>query len=119
MILLLAARGAKMFTTMHNFPPRTSRWREAIWKARMHIVSRLPNYLLFTSNNDTKNRLRGWVEEDFWHRIRVTFTAVNPPQIAEAAAAQFDRSSVLRAHSIECGRFVILCVGQFVDRKGR
>ena len=26
---------------------------------------------------------------------------------------------MLRAHSIECGRFVILCVGQFVDRKGR
>ncbi len=119
MILLLVTRGANVFSTMHNFPPPTSRWREAVWKARMQIVSRLPRYHIFTSNNDTKNRLLGWVSENFWHRIRVTFTAVNPPQIDEAAATPFDRCSVLKTHRIVADNFIVLCVGQFVDRKGR
>jgi len=48
MILLLVVRGANVFSTMHNFPPRTSRWREAIWRARMQIVSCMPRYHIFT-----------------------------------------------------------------------
>jgi glycosyltransferase involved in cell wall biosynthesis len=104
---------------MHNFPPRTSRWRELIWKVRLQIVSRLPRYLIFASNNDTKDRLRGWVSEDFWNRIPVTYTAIDPPQIDEAKAAPFDRSAVLRSHSISPTDFIVLSVGQFIDRKGR
>ena len=119
LILLLVARGANVFSTMHNFPPRSSWWRELIWKTRMQIVSRLPRYLIFASNNDTKDRLRGWVSEDFWPRIPVTYTAVNPPQIDEAKTAPFDRSAVLESHSISNADFIVLCVGQFIDRKGR
>jgi glycosyltransferase involved in cell wall biosynthesis len=44
---------------------------------------------------------------------------VNPPEIDQALAAPFDRSRVLEAHGIPADDFVVLCVGNFIDRKGR
>ena len=115
----MSLRGAKLFLTLHNFLPDAPAWRTAVWKARMRFVSRLRGINFFASNNDTKNRLRGWVTEKFWNRIRVTFTAVNPPQIDQALNAGFDRDAALAALDIPATDFVVLCVGQFLDRKGR
>ena len=115
----MAMRGAKVFVTLHNFLPDAPAWRKAIWKSRLQIVSRLPGLNFFASNNDTRNRLRGWVSDRFWDRIRVTFTAVDPKQIAEASEAPFDRAQTLSTHGVSTGDFVVLCVGQFIDRKGR
>jgi glycosyltransferase involved in cell wall biosynthesis len=115
----MAARGAKVFLTLHNFLPDAPAWRTALWKNRFKFVSRLKGLMFFASNNDTKNRLRGWVNERFWERIPVAFTAVNPPQIDEALAAPFDRTGTLKSHGIPADKFIVLCVGQFIDRKGR
>ena len=115
----MSLRGAKLFLTLHNFLPDAPAWRTAVWKARIRFVSRLGGINFFASNNDTKNRLRGWVTEKFWNRIRVTFTAVNPPQIDQALNAGFDRDAALAALDIPATDFVVLCVGQFIDRKGR
>ena len=115
----MSLRGAKVFLTLHNFLPDAPRWRTALWKARFRFVSRLRGINFFASNNDTRNRLRGWVTDNFWNRIRVTFTAVDPPQIEDALNAAFDRDSTLAALGIPATDFVVLCVGQFIDRKGR
>lgn len=119
-ITAMSLRGAKLFMTLHNFLPSDAPgWRKAVWKSRFQFVSRLPGVGFFASNNDTKNRLRGWVSESFWHRIRVAFTAVNPPQIDAARSAPFDRHAMLDKHSISTRDFIVLCLGQFIDRKGR
>jgi glycosyltransferase involved in cell wall biosynthesis len=115
----MALRGAKVFVTLHNFLPDAPPWRKAVWKTRLQLVSRLAGLNFFASNNDTKNRLRGWVTDEFWKRIRVTFTAVDPSQIADAASAPFDETAVLEAHRIAPNDLIVLCVGQFIDRKGR
>ena len=115
----MAARGAKVFLTLHNFLPDAPAWRTTLWKNRFKFVSRLKGLMFVASNNDTKNRLKGWVNESFWNRIPVAFTAVNPPQIDEALDAPFDRDEILRKHGIPTDKFIVLCVGQFIDRKGR
>jgi glycosyltransferase involved in cell wall biosynthesis len=116
----MSLRGAKVFLTLHNFLPEKGwRLRRLIWKARFRFVSYLPGINFFASNNDTKNRLKGWVNDRFWDRIRVTSTAVDPPQIAEAAAATFDQAEERKKHGITAGDLVVLCVGNFIDRKGR
>lgn len=115
----MAIRRAKVFVTLHNFLPDAPAWRKAIWKGRLKYVSRLRGLNFFASNNDTRDRLRGWVTDRFWKRIRVTFTAVDPPQIEAAATAPFERERVLASHGIPLKDFVVLCVGQFIDRKGR
>ncbi len=115
----MALRGARVFLTLHNFLPEASALRKAVWKTRLRYVSYLPGVHFFTSNSDTKNRLRGLVSDKFWERIKVTYTAVNPPQIDEALAVPFDRPRTLEAQGIRPDNFIVLCVGQFIDRKGR
>ncbi len=115
----MSLRRASVFLTLHNFLPDAPGWRRMIWKSRLNFVSRLPGLNFFASNNDTKNRLRGWVTSKFWDRIRVTFTAVDPRQITDASAAVFDRVTTLETHGVSPGDFIVLSVGQFIDRKGR
>jgi len=116
---LLSMRGANVFVTMHNFLPRHSALREAIWKFRLQFVSRLPGFHIFASNHDTRNKLKGWVADKFQERIPVTYTCVNPPEIDEALNAETDTAELRRSIGVSETDFLVLCVGQFVDRKGR
>ncbi|MFN0140371.1 MAG: glycosyltransferase family 4 protein [Pyrinomonadaceae bacterium] len=115
----LSLRGANVFMTMHNALPNKPAWRVPIWKMRLQFVSRLRGFHILTSNKDTKDRLRGWVESKFWENIKVTYTCVNPPEIQRVLTSSFSKNEVREKHGIGASSFVVLCVGQFVDRKGR
>ena len=115
----LSLRRANVFVTMHNALPNTPAWRVPVWKARLQFVSRLPGFHIFTSNKDTKRKLRGWVADKFWHEIKVTYTCVNPPEIERVRSSAVNRIEARRKHKIDNEKLVVLCVGQFVDRKGR
>ncbi len=119
LLTALSIRRAHVFVTMHNIMPRSSTGRELIWKIRMQFVSRLPRFHIFPSNQDTKNRLKGWVSNKFFNEMEVTYTAVNPDEIAEAANSPLDVVETRRKHGIDAHKFLVLCVGQFIDRKGR
>lgn len=115
----LSMRRANVFVTMHNATPRNPAWRAVVWKLRLQFVSRLPGFHIFTSNQDAKDKLRGWVEDGFWNDIRVTYTSVNPPEIEDVRALKLDTAGLRRSQAISEDKFIALCVGQFVDRKGR
>src|SRR5436305_10897245 len=85
----------------------------------MQFVSRLPGFHIFASNKDTKKKLKGWVADSFWKNIKITYTCVDPPQIVAASKAKFDKMAAMAQLGIPKEKFVVLCVGQFVDRKGR
>lgn len=119
LLAALALRRSNTFLTMHNIMPRASGLRELIWRLRLRAVSRLPRFHIFASNNDTKNGLKAWVTNRFFEEIKVTYTAVDPAEIEQASAAAFDRDAERRAFGIRPHAFVVLCVGQFIDRKGR
>ncbi|HVF30882.1 MAG TPA: glycosyltransferase family 4 protein [Pyrinomonadaceae bacterium] len=115
----MAMRRAKVFVTFHNAVPDGSALRQSLWRARLWFTSYLSGLNFFASNGDTKERLKGWVNDSFWERIRVTFTAVNPPEIDNAANAQFDRRETLERIGVDTEDLIVLAVGNFVDRKGR
>lgn len=119
LLTALALRRANVFSTMHNIMPRSSAWREFIWKMRLQFVSRLPRFHIFPSNQDTKDMLKGWVSGHFFDEMEVTYTAVNPDEIAGAADSDLDVREMREKHGIDPDTFVVLCVGQFIDRKGR
>lgn len=118
LLTALALRGANVFATLHNALPKVSVWRETIWKLRLQFVSRLPGFHVFTSNKDAKNKLRGLVDEKFWNHIRVTYTCVNPSEIDEVKMSS-SKAEFRERFGISEDKFVVLCVGQFIDRKGR
>lgn len=98
-LTLLRLRGANVFVTMHNAITGPA-WRQLVWKLRMRFVTSLRGFNLLVSNKDTKNRIRSWASEKFWSRIPVTYTCVDPEQIANVSGAPLDkvrlRASTLR-----------------------
>ncbi len=117
LLTALSALGANIFITLHNYLAGGSRLRQMVWKARLQAVSRLRRFRIFASNKDTKERFRGWFSNAFHKTILVTYTSVDPEQIAEAALV--DRHELRERFGIPDDKFVVLCVGQFIDRKGR
>lgn len=119
LLTALRMRRANVFVTMHNSMSGASFIREAIWKIRMEFVSRLKGFHIFASNQDTKNKLRRWVAPDFWRSTRVTYTAIDPAEVEKVRSAVLDREALCKRYDLPTDKFLILCVGQFIDRKGR
>ncbi len=117
-LTVLSRRGANVFITMHN-AITGSPLREMIWKARLQFVSRLRGIHVFASNQDTKDRIKPFVSREFWKDVEVTYTAVDPVQIDRVLERGETQHDLRERHAIPGDRFVVLCVGQFVDRKGR
>ncbi|HQZ97817.1 MAG TPA: glycosyltransferase family 4 protein [Pyrinomonadaceae bacterium] len=116
--VLLAMRKANVFVTMHN-AINAAKWRESVWTARMQLLSRLESFHIFASNKDTKEKVRYLVTQEFWEKIPVTYTCVNPPQIRTVLDRTDDIASLRAKHGLSKNEFIVLCVGQFIDRKGR
>ena len=117
-LTILSLVGANVFITMHNAPSTIPGWREVVWKMRMQFLSRLRGFHLFASNKDAKAKIKHLVAPTFWEEIPVTYTAVNPLQIEGVLRKGPNPHELRRAHEIG-DDFVVLCVGQFIDRKGR
>jgi len=116
---LLTRKGAKTFVTMHNALPDHPLWRRFVWRSRMRFLSRRLGFHVLASNQHAKDSIREWVDPQFWNNTPVTYTAVNPDDVATALAAPFDREEMRRTFGITPSAFVVLTVGQFIDRKGR
>jgi glycosyltransferase involved in cell wall biosynthesis len=119
LITALALRRSNTFVTLHNFKPAPPPWRRFIWRTRFRLVSSLRGFNIFASNVDTKTNLKPWVNEVFWDRIKVTYTSVDTDLTESILASNIDRLALKRQFGIQEDKFVVLAVGQFIDRKGR
>ena len=119
LLTILSLRGANVFVTLHNAPTARTAFRRKIWRVRMRFVSGLRGFHIFASNKDTKERIRDFVLPLFWDQIPITYTCVDPVQIEQVIEHGADKSALREQHGIEKDAFVVLCVGQFIDRKGR
>ncbi|MEO7659338.1 MAG: glycosyltransferase family 4 protein [Pyrinomonadaceae bacterium] len=96
-----------------------ARWRRLVWKVRVQFLSRLKRFHIFTSNRDAKIQIKKWVDRKYSDNIAVTYTSVDPVQIEETIAQTADRSRLRGRYGFIPDDFIVLCVGQFIDRKGR
>lgn len=116
----MSLTGRKTVATMHNIMSSGgSAFRERLWKIRLKTVSKLSNFRIVASNKDTKTRLRPYVTSEFWDKIKVAPTAVDPIQIDAVLANAPSAETIRQKFDIRKDEFVVLSVGQFIDRKGR
>jgi glycosyltransferase involved in cell wall biosynthesis len=85
----------------------------------MQFVSRLPGFHIFASNRDTRNKLKGWISEKLWKSTPVTYTCVDRLGVEAVEKEAIDPFELRRRFNIPENKFVVLTVGQFIDRKGR
>lgn len=117
-IYALSLRG-KVFVTMHNALPVLSRWRKLVWSRRLNFLLKLKNFRLFVANQNAKDSLKNLVNGENWEKIVLTRASVNPLEIEKVLRSPFERERMLEKIEIPKNKFVVLCVGQFIDRKGR
>jgi len=109
----------RVFITLHNALPAVPKWRDRLWKMKFGAISHLKNFRVFCSNQDAKNYFKRYFTEEFGNTIKITYTSINPPEIDAAIAENFNREELLEKYNLPLNKFLILCVGQFIDRKGR
>ena len=116
----MSLTGRKTVVTMHNIMSSAgSSFRDRLWKLRLKAASRLKNFRIVASNKDTRDRLRPYVTGKFWDKVKVAPTAVDPVQIDSVLKNAPPRESLRQRFGIGVDEFVVLSVGQFIDRKGR
>lgn len=118
-IALLLCCGTRVFTTSHNSLPEVAKWRKLLWKLKFRIISCFSNFRVFCSNEDTKLYFRKLYSQRVGDQIEVTYTSVHPDEIEEALAVEVDKGAQLERFNIPKDKFIVLAVGQFIDRKGR
>ncbi len=118
LIFALSLRG-NVFITMHNALPIISRWKKFIWSKRLNFVLGLKKFHLFVANQNAKDSIKSLVTRENWEKIVLTRASVNPAEIERVIQSDFNRRELLEKHGIPKDKFLVLCVGQFIDRKGR
>ncbi len=117
--LLRLVRSAGVFITAHNSIAGVPKWRRILWKIKLALISQFENFNFFASNNDSKTFFSQFFPPEFQKRMRVTYTSVNPIEIDAALDLDFDKNELKRKFKISQDKMLVLCVGQFIDRKGR
>jgi glycosyltransferase involved in cell wall biosynthesis len=109
----------EVFITSHNAMPTVAGWRWLLWRIKFRAISIFDTFHVFCSNENAKRYFRQLYSQRVADEIKVTYTSVNPVEIDEAREAPFDRDSQLVSIGVPPDRFLILALGQFIDRKGR
>jgi glycosyltransferase involved in cell wall biosynthesis len=116
---ILLLKGFNVFATIHNYLSYVSLFREVIWQSRLRFLSLFSKFGVFTSNDHGRVMFRRWFGKKCWENIRVTYTAVDQELIGQAAENAKHRNELRTKFGIDTKSFLVLCVGQFIDRKGR
>lgn len=119
LMLLWLCRKTQVFVTMHNSLPTDSKFRNLLWKIKFRILGLSRNFHLFTANKDTKNSLKPLVGEGFFNRVTVTYANIDPFEIEKASSYEPNRAEFIENYRLPDNKFLVFCVGQFIDRKGR
>lgn len=118
-LLLWLCRKARVFVTVHNAMPPVSDWRFRLWKLKFHILSRFGNFNIFTANKNAKESLKPLVPDEFYEKITIVSANINPREIEEALRFDKNKPELCRKYDLPADKFLVFCVGQFIDRKGR
>lgn len=119
LILASLARITNVFITSHNALQAPSKFRETLWKIKALMISRFSTFHVFCSNDDAKRYFQGHYGKRVASEIQVTYTSINPVEIEAAREIGLDRIAWLERLGIPENAFVVLTVGNFIDRKGR
>ena len=108
-----------VFITSHNALPTVPGWRWLLWKFKFRIISLFDTYHVFCTNEHAAGYFRKLYRGHVADKIEITYDSVNPEEIQDAISEPIDRRAELNRFDVPADKFIVLAVGQFIDRKGR
>ncbi len=104
---------------MHNSLPPVPKWRFALWQLKFWILAHNQKFNLFTANINTKESLLSLVPNNFYNKITVIYANVNRSEIEQSKTTPKESNEIAKKFNLTANKFLVFCVGQFIDRKGR
>ena len=119
-LIYMLTRHGNVFFTMHNaLSADAPNWRKKVWSRRLNFLMNQKNFHIFAANQDSINSLRNFTKPKFRDKFVLTRASINPREIENVSRTEFRREELLKRHDLPTDKFIVLCVGQFIDRKGR
>ncbi|MCO6509254.1 MAG: glycosyltransferase family 4 protein [Aridibacter famidurans] len=109
----------RVFITMHNALDTRNPLRRLLWRVKLRTISHFRNFHVFASNKHSRDYFKGLYSDELFENIAVTYTNVDASEIESVEEAPPDRDAICGKYGLPADRFLIFCVGQFIDRKGR
>ncbi len=119
-LIYLLTRKTDVFVTMHNaLSNNVASWRKKVWSWRLNFLMKQKTFYFFAANENAIDSLKTYVSSKFWNKLILTRASINPREIEKVWLNNFNRNKLLEKHDLPTDKFIVLCVGQFIDRKGR
>jgi glycosyltransferase involved in cell wall biosynthesis len=74
---------------------------------------------MFAANRNAIDSMGYYLSAKDLEKITLTRATINPAEIGEVFESVVDRERLREKHGLSREKFMVLCIGQFVDRKGR
>ena len=117
-LLFFLARKAHVFVTLHisqsDAPTLRNRWIRLKYK----LLCRLPKFHLLASNEDMRNSLRWFLDENFFDSIPVAYTGINTKEILGVLNLPLEREKLAQKYDLPENRLLVFSLGSIVERKG-
>ena len=109
-----------VFVTLHNaLTTEIPKWRASLWCRRLRSLVKRRRFHLFAANQDAIHKMRFFLPAEDVEMITLTRATINPAEIDEVLAEDIRCGELREKHGLAPGKFLVLCIGQFIDRKGR
>ncbi len=108
-----------VFVTLHTSILPIPILRHWLWQAKFRIITKSKNFHIFTGNQDAKESLKTFVSKEFFDKITVTNSFINRTEIDTTLKQKFNRGDLCQNYNLPTDKFLVFCVGQFINRKGR
>lgn len=120
LFLTLLTIRTSVFVTLHNaLTTEVPGWRASIWRRRLRSLVRRKRFHLFAANRDAIDKMGFFLPPDEVDKITLTRATINPLEIDEVLSEELDRAGLRDKHGLGRNKFLVLSIGQFIDRKGR
>ena len=112
-------RHAPVFFTAHNSLPKFAAWRETVWRIKFRVIGSFKNFHVFCANVDTFRYISRFAGKKLLRRTAITPVGIDLEEINRALSSPELKRKTRERAGLSENDFVILTVGQFIDRKGR
>lgn len=117
-VLLRLSRRYHVFYTIHTPLKPRSAMRRILWKLKGSTAARLSRIHFLASNGAARKSLEMFLPEWKVNEVKVAYSGIDVEEITQILKNCDDRSTVRSRVGASNTDFLIVLVGQFIDRKG-
>lgn len=117
-IVSMLALRFNVFFTIHTPIGVRSGLRANLWRLKGRTVGRLPTMHFLSSNRAAKDSLESFIPAEKYENVVVVYSGASREEIDSVIKKGGSRETVRRGIGIGDSDFLIVLVGQFIERKG-